>query len=121
MDYSRHKNLAEMLISKTASNQLVWEPSIKDNTFQVSIRKNTVRISKFDDENPIVLSIFNQDGDLVEAFDAEELRRDGERIVFEGGTWYEALRDLYLQARRTALQSDKIMDEILEGLNETQS
>jgi hypothetical protein len=113
------KRLASLLISKSGKGELEWQPSVSENSFQVSIKSNTVRLAEvpsrdIDSESPdYVISLINDQGIEVDTFsdiDLNATEAQGQK------NWYRQLKNLYVTARRTALGSEKVLSDVLRDL-----
>ena len=68
------KKLAALLISKSAKGELEWQPSVSENSFQVSINRNTIRLAEVPSRDPdskspdYVVSLINGEGREVDTF-----------------------------------------------------
>jgi hypothetical protein len=113
------KKLATLLVSKSAKGELEWQPSVSEDSYQVSIKTNTIRLAEVpsrdpDSESPdYVISIINSEGREVDTFsdiDLNQTEQQGQK------NWFRQLRGLYVTARRTALGSDKVLGDVLRDL-----
>jgi len=119
----KHGTLIDRLIKKTQDRSLEWKTSLLEGRYQISFRDNTVRIHMVDGgddgspfENPMVyLELINDEGIVAETINDEELDRD---IPVEKHFWFKKMTSLFELARRSALGSDKILDEILTDLDD---
>jgi hypothetical protein len=115
----KHGKLVELLVKRTLEGTLEWKISVLDDRYQVSFRDNTVRIYESEDRETgsavVVIELINELGTVAEAFNDEDLDRD-----LAKGThyWFKQLKRLFETARRSALGSDKILDEILSDLDD---
>ena len=109
----KHKKLVELLLAQTMSAQLDWRETGSDSVFQVSLTNNSVQIEygTGENNNDITISLINSNGEVVDSFDDTDLDRQG-----EGGGYFHKMITLYRLARRTALGSEKILDEVLGEL-----
>jgi hypothetical protein len=115
------KKLAILLVSKSAKGELEWQPSVSEDSYQVSIKTNTIRLTEApsrdpDSESPdYVISIINRDGLEVDTFsdiDLNATEAQGQKV------WFRQLKNLYVTARRTALGSDKVLSDVLRDLGD---
>jgi hypothetical protein len=109
----------KQLSKLTESGTIDWKPSINVNTFQVSFRDNTLRITSRPNENEqdFLVQLVNSNGELVETFSDLDLN-DSDEPTESRKSWFGILRDLYENARRKALGADKVLDEIIADLDE---
>lgn len=116
----KRKKLINELVSKTISGGISWDSTISDNVFKVDFRRSGLKI--VEDGADYSLSVINSAGIVVDSFTDNEL--DGRSInlgsLGEGTSteYYIKMRDLYFQARRIALGSDEVLDDILKELDE---
>jgi len=109
---SKEKEMVDLLRARTESGSLKWEPTAADDEFLTSvgggasifIRAQTAR-DPSDDTPDVLLSI--RDKDDREVFSIYNGQDDVK---------YQDLRGLHELARRSALQIDKTIDEILQDL-----
>lgn len=117
MSLEKYGNLVERLLRKTRDGSLEWKTSVQEGRYQISFKDNAVRIrAREDEENPMVfLELINDEGVVAETINDEELDSS---IPRDKHFWYKEMATLYGLARRSALGSDKILDEILNDLDE---
>jgi len=117
MAVDKRKQLTRMLLKKTENGSLEWQESPNDGFF-VAFKENSVRISSLERRTGMLftLSVINNRGEVVETFTDEELdRSEGTEI---GAEWYQALRELFELSRRSARGADKVLNEILNELDD---
>jgi hypothetical protein len=119
VSHAKHGKLIELLLKKTIDNTLEWKTSVLEERYQISFRDNTVRLYKTEHGeygNPVIyLELINDEGVVAETVNDEELDHDipkGEHF------WYKKLAMLFELSRRSALGSDKILNEILADLDD---
>ena len=119
MSTEKHSKLVDLLLKRTREGALDWRPSVDDDRYQVSFRDNTVRLYIVEDResgNPMIyVELINDQGIVAETINDEELDRNAPKGDHH---WYGQLSLLFQMARRTALGSDKILDEILSELED---
>ncbi len=96
--------LVNGLIEKTKADELVWETTSNENTFQVAFSEHTITIEEYvDTDNDLVL--------MLAIFDSEG------RKIDSANQWSVAnVKELYDLARRWALGVDEALDSLLEEL-----
>ena len=111
--------LVSVLLEKTRLGQIPWEATNIENVFQASFPNSSVQISERrpsrDDsvsaelDFDMVLSIHNEEGTLVEEIDDIDLRSIHQNA-------FKDLQELYVLARRYALGTEQVIDNILSAL-----
>jgi hypothetical protein len=109
MAMEKQRRLVMVLLAKSKHGQLDWRPTLSNEVFQVASKDNTVRISD-DEADGYRISIFNSDGQLVESFGPDSLA-EGTPVG-----WVKVFGELFDLARRTALGTDKVLDDLLKSL-----
>lgn len=120
MSYAKEAALVQKLARLTSTSAIDWKPAVQPNTFQVSFRENTVRISTRGGsaiEDPdIEIQLLNGSGEVVERFTDVDLKNDEE--VGAAERWFVLMKDLFAGARKTALGADRILNEIISDLDD---
>lgn len=113
MSYQKIADLIEKLYQKTGEGQINWETTSTEGVYQAILKSYSVRILKqiLEERTVIVLQIYNEEGDLIEEVNDEDVGR-----VSKWGA-FATMLELYESARRTAMGTEKAVDEILEELN----
>lgn len=116
MSYPKIINLVQKLHEATRDGSVLWRETEADDVFQVSFSQYSARIAKrlsrmdrTSDE--YVLSIHNDEGDLVEEIGDE----DGEDAR-QKGMLFNALKETHETARRQSMGVDQALDSILDEL-----
>lgn len=110
------------LIKATEEGRITWRPTAKLNEFAASFRGHFSALISKQDNGECHLRIVDEDGrELLHRFDSPPSRPlDGFNVVrplSSGIDWSPALvSNLFDLARRTGLNVDKAIDEILQGL-----
>jgi len=119
MSTEKHGKLVDLLLKKTRAGELDWRVSVLEDRYQVSFKDNTVRLYRTEEGeygNPFVyVELINDEGIVAETINDEELDRDVPKGEHH---WFQKLATLFEMARRAALGSDKILDEILSDLDD---
>lgn len=123
MALEKHALLIDRLTDRTGKAQVEWKQSVVDSAFQVSFGENTLRMREIarqeSSECDYFLDLINADGAVVESVSDVELDAEARaqgRALQGTATWYSKMRNLYETARRSALGSDKIINDILDHL-----
>ena len=116
MEENKLITLVERLSSKSMKGELDWEQTDKEDEFQLSLPKYTIRIfSKPSSEAfadiDIFIAIYNGDGTLIEQTVDYELK---DSI----NSSYQVFKGIYNNARRKAMGVDKALDDILNSLGD---
>jgi hypothetical protein len=118
VSHDKHGKLIELLLKKTLAGSLEWKTSVLEDRYQISFRDNTVRLHQSESEfveTIVYVELINDEGIVAETVNDEELDRDiprGEHY------WFKQLAALFELSRRSALGSDKILEEILADLDD---
>ncbi|MCE1016644.1 hypothetical protein LU640_05030 [Pseudomonas monteilii] len=111
MSNAKIARLLELLIERTESGELEWEPTVKSDVFQANFPRYSVRIltTEAEIDIDIVLQIINEEGLVVESV------RDPQLNGFVESAFLK-MRALHESARRIAMGVDKALDEIIDFL-----
>jgi hypothetical protein len=118
----KHATVVDRLLRKTQAGDLDWKAAADDDTFQVSFRDSSLRIQETrvnrrgQSTVDYIISLINAEGAVVETFSGVQLDEAFGDSFSE--TWFFKTKELHELARRTALGSDKILNEILEELDD---
>jgi hypothetical protein len=120
MAMEKQKRLVRLLLKKTERGELDWREAVSANTFQVALTDKVLRIrttpSRVTDEDvDFHIELVNSEGKIIDTFTDVELHQSEED---RDTRWYVQLRDLFDMARRTALGSEQILNELLSELGE---
>lgn len=110
---------AEMFVKRiceqTLSGVLAWEATSDADVFQSTIAGYIVRFAAEDSDSGevYILKLFNEDGELIDKYDDETLRREmsGQRV-----SWFNTMGKAYRVARRRAMGVDEALSEIIKEL-----
>jgi hypothetical protein len=110
--------MLEKLERKTSANELKWEATANETSFQTQLSYYIIKIKQLIDQEKIhLLEIIDKDGTTLESIDSDELHR---RLDLEGDLEAESVRQLmetlFIKARRNALGVEKALDNILNEL-----
>lgn len=111
MNFQKHQRLINSLIAKTERGKLDWKPSsVGTEAFEVSFAGSGLRIREDPGRsgNDVAVDLVNANGDIVETFTDEDL----------GDGWYSIMYSLFEMARRVAMGSDKVLNDILLELDD---
>jgi hypothetical protein len=95
--------LINALIDATSEGRLEWSKLPSEETYRVALDQDAIRIEKV--ENCYAISIFNNDGDMVEM-----------EAALEGELEYSSLEKLYLLARRSSLKVNDLIDRLINKI-----
>jgi hypothetical protein len=117
MSLAKSKKLVDLLLAKTQKGEIDWQEGF-GASFQVSFRDNTVQLNWLEgrtEGSPIItVFLLNGAGETVDRFSDEDLDKDENGEV--GGPWFAKLKDLYTSALRHARGADKVLNAILDEL-----
>ena len=122
MALEKQGRLVDALLKKTRSSQIDWKQTGDENAFQVSFKANSVLITRIargqSEDVDYKISLINDTGTVAEQFTDVELYQDLGNPKDEPDKWYKTMGTLFELARRTALGSDKLLDEILGEIDD---
>ena len=114
---SRLGEVVTRLARKTVANEINWKRTETEGVFQHALPNYTLRFSEEDIEGQTspdyVLTIYNQDGEVIEEVGDPELARHED--VDDA---FNIMREAYEAARRQAMGIDKALDELMNYLND---
>jgi hypothetical protein len=118
----KQKKLIALLLKKTQRGELDWSEAIGKEAFQVSFKENSVRIratpnQSSPEESDYEVALLNDEGRIVDSFTDIDLGNTENESAAKQRI-FAATRDLYDLARRTALGSEKVLNEILSEIEE---
>jgi hypothetical protein len=108
MDHQKLLTLVKRIGAKTDEGQLTWEETEKAGVFQTALSTGSIRLATRGGDYQV--TIFNENGSLVETF------TDSDLLPYDTSV-YAILGRLYETARRQAIGIDKTIDGILEELS----
>jgi hypothetical protein len=122
MSLEKQWKMLQQLAKKTEAGEVNWKPSADDTSFQVSFKAYTLILretprepSEYDYE-VILLDEFGQIADRFT--DIALFEEFGEDIRSRHDLPYSLMRRLFAAARRKATGLDKILDTILDDLED---
>ena len=102
--------IASKLLERTRKGDVGWSDTVDENTFSVAYPEYSVLIRRAADGRTCVLSIQNVHGSEVQSL----------RLApYE--TEFETLDELLQLARRTALKTDEVLDDLLGRLSKEEA
>lgn len=105
----KHKVLIQLLLERSKNGNLEWKDTPRDGVYQVPFATNAIQIQMSGDD--VVVSLVNDRGDVVNSFSDTDLDSGT-----GGPQYYKVMLELYNLARRIALGSESILDNILGEL-----
>ena|ERR1022692_2337564 len=105
----KQTRLVELLVEKSRDGSLEWKDTPQDGVYQVPFATNAIQILMSGDD--VVVSLVNDRGEVVDSFSDTDLDHGT-----DGNRYYRVMLDLYKLARRIALGSESILDNILGEL-----
>jgi hypothetical protein len=110
---------AERILEASKANQIAWEPLANNDSFTAAITGFVVQVhfssGAYDDSSGHWVRVANVDGQTVEIIDDDILVQHG----MERGKALGLLQQLYVEARRKAMNADDILDAILGKIGKT--
>jgi predicted P-loop ATPase len=120
MAMEKQKRLVDLLLERTNEGKLEWREAVQPDSYQVALRDKLVRIMKErgrnEDEPDYIIELVDDEGKVVDAFTDVQLwtsNAEDNKIP-----WFARMRDLHDLARRTALGSEKVLNDILNELGD---
>ena len=112
MSFEKQKRLVERLLDKTRGSELSWQESVRSDEFQVAFPNSGVQIRSIKNGNftDFYISLIDSSGRIVDGFSQDQLDQDGPH---KSGPWSHVLGELHALARRSALNSDQVIENIL--------
>jgi hypothetical protein len=109
----KQRRLVETLLERTMNGLIAWKETADNGTYQVSFASNSVQIKEGGENNAdFVIDLINDEGVVVDSFSDVDI----------GGSmpakYFVMMKDLYQRARRIALGSEQILDDILGELTQ---
>ena len=115
--------LAIRLLEQTKRGARHWEATVSSSVsepaqpFLTSFPKYSVKISQAwdgsGDSSHVVLRIYNEEGSEIEAASDDEL----DKMLGHADRVHELFRELYQEARRSALNVEGALDDLLASLS----
>jgi hypothetical protein len=110
----KQRRLVETLVERTMNGLIAWKETAENGTYQVSFASNSVQIKKDGpDDEDIIIDLINDEGVAVDSFSDRDIEAS------EPGKYFRMMKDLYQRARRIALGSERILDNILGELTQS--
>lgn len=111
----KYQRLVTALLAKTEAGELHWQQMPREDVYMAALKGSAVTIGQVLNEEDLEdphyeISLLNANGNVVDSF------FDAALYTTPDGKWHEQMRDLFKHARRQALGSDKVLNEILEEL-----
>lgn len=104
--------LTERIIDLSDRGLLKWSETPDPQMFQAEVGSVLIDLDRFPEEQKMVVRIRNSQGDIVDAFDDDDLTR------LEPSQWYSRLEKLMNTARRQVSGADQIIDDLMQSLND---
>ena len=109
----KQRRLVETLLDRTIDGLIAWKETAENGTYQVSFASNSVQIKEGGlSGKDIVIDLINDEGVAVDSFSDRDIEAS------EPGKYFTMMNDLYQRARRIALGSEQILDDILGELTQ---
>jgi hypothetical protein len=110
----KQRRLVETLLERTINGLITWKETAEDGTYQVSFASNSIQIKEGGpNNNDIVVDLINDEGVAVDSFSDRDIEQS------ETAKYFMMMKDLYQRARRIALGSEQILDDILGELTQS--
>jgi hypothetical protein len=116
----RMTKLAGQLLERTSEGQISWGETDNEDEFIYSGVNNSVTIRRLDKQTVkgrYVLSVRNWRGTLVESLQSDLIEGD---FISTPAKWNTALSNLYEEARRNALDVEKVLDDLISELGNSE-
>ena len=117
MSYEKMANLIYRLHAQTMRGSLQWLETEEEGVYQLSFPNYAVRVSTRDSEMhsglDFLVSIYNLEGKLIDEVSDQDMGEDMERA---GASAFMTMRELYDEARRSAMGVQQALMEIMKNL-----
>ncbi len=112
--------IASKLYERSMSGDISWSETADLNKFSAAFPDYSVTIAHYDSQvdflmGTYIFSVYNEKGTEIESVQGDYGLRDSEEGTFR--TSADMLAPLYQAARRQALKSDEILDDLLTRLS----
>jgi hypothetical protein len=110
-DVTKLATVAQRLLALTQKGGIDWEKDPRsEDSYSYSTTDSTVIIRSRDADGdiPYVISVRDQDGDTVATLTVTD--------SFDNLAQKKTISDLYKAARRSALQTDSVLDKLIDDL-----
>jgi hypothetical protein len=117
--HQRLVDLAKSLLKRTEDGNISWTTTDNESVFLFSGTNTSVRVSSYiDDDNDMrtKMSLLNSRGTVVESLESEFRRGPFDEV--QPAPWNQTLNDLYHSAKRSALNVDAVLDDLLADLDD---
>lgn len=114
MNEEKLLEIAVKLLERTRAGEIPWSETADTKKFSAAYPEYAVTISIDDYNVDYVFSVANEKGIQIESVDTDKLRGLGSEIFSTGR---RTLSQLHGLARRQALKSDEILDDLLTRLS----
>jgi hypothetical protein len=114
MSTNKYVQVLNLLVEQTNDHMIDWTETGDESEFLVSFPNYSILIKEemgSRDFPYYVVSIVNSEGRIIDRF--SDVMLDSEGVTPSS---YEIMRNLYNQARRSALRTDNALDEIIAQL-----
>ena len=122
MSSAKHKTLIDLLISKTAKGEISWRQTIDEDSYKVDFARHSLKLTYIDTSErgdaECIVTLINEQGQEADSFTDSDLDDHSKPNPSEKYYWFRKMKELFLSARRSALGSDKVLDEIMNELGD---
>lgn len=122
MSYEKLAKLAVKVHQNTVSGKINWEETAKSGVYQAEIAGASIQIHQEQTDTwefDIIIQVFNEEGNLVEAFSDGDIKQ-----YFVAGPFdeqppsaFRLMQETFEVARRRALGTEQVLDGILGALD----
>ena len=113
--------LAKRLLRLTLDGKISWDETDKENEFIYSATNNSISISVKNTADMIgryTLTVLNWRGTMVENLRSGYVKLPNATSFLKEAEWNTVLSDLYAVARKSALQVEKVIGDLLNDLEQ---
>jgi hypothetical protein len=112
----KYGQIVDRLVARTSRREIEWRETAHPEQFQVSFPNYSLTLqqrTRRDGSVDYIISIINASGTTVDTFTDEQVD------ATVGGKYFQAMGELFEQARRQALGADEALDQVLKELGST--
>jgi hypothetical protein len=110
--------LVARLDHATQQGSVEWKTSDRRAAFEYSTSNASVVVATVDDDgtSPYIVEVYDDKGIVVDSLRTSQRVEGGKQVA---QPWNVPVAELYDSARRSALNTNKVIDDLMRGLPET--
>ncbi len=119
--YEKLATLAHALYQRTLKGEIDWEVTVSDGVYQASFSNYSIKIlleksKSVPDVEDVRISVFDQNGAEIESFTDVDIADEWKKRFSHVSDSFDGMQGTYEIARRSALGTEKAIDQILSEL-----